>query len=261
MGTRGLIFSSALLLLLLARTVLVISATPPFACDPANPSTRTFGFCNTTLPIDKRVSDLISRLTLEEKIQQLDDETPAIPRLGVPKYNWWSEALHGVSSWGHGIHFDRIIPSATSFPQVILTAASFNPDLWYRIGQVVHAPNASVCDVGDYGLTFWSPNVNIFRDPRWGRGQETPGEDPVTASKYAVAFVRGLQGDSPTGERYIASDCAAVDFMYGATHYAKTLEEAVSYALKAGKEDYASLVLFTAFIADTTHKQATQIYF
>ncbi|RRT37476.1 hypothetical protein B296_00033056, partial [Ensete ventricosum] len=163
MGTRGLIFSSALLLLLL-RTVLVISATPPFACDPANPSTRTFGFCNTTLPIDKRVSDLISRLTLEEKIQQLDDETPAIPRLGVPKYNWWSEALHGVSSWGHGIHFDRIIPGATSFPQVILTAASFNPDLWYRIGQ------------------------------------ETPGEDPVTASKYAVAFVRGLQGDSPTGE-------------------------------------------------------------
>ncbi|KAJ8500950.1 hypothetical protein OPV22_011502 [Ensete ventricosum] len=324
MGTRGLIFSSALLLLLLARTVLVISATPPFACDPANPSTRTFGFCNTTLPIDKRVSDLISRLTLEEKIQQLDDETPAIPRLGVPKYNWWSEALHGVSSWGHGIHFDRIIPSATSFPQVILTAASFNPDLWYRIGQTIAVEARALYNAGHAdGLTFWSPNVNIFRDPRWGRGQETPGEDPVTASKYAVAFVRGLQGDSPTGERsgqlmtsscckhftaydldnwnginrhifnakvtaqdmedtfqppfkscveegratcvmcsynevngvptcadynlltkqakkewgldgYIASDCAAVDYMYGATHYAKTLEEAVSYALKAG---------------------------
>ncbi|RWW07386.1 hypothetical protein GW17_00029232 [Ensete ventricosum] len=202
MGTRGLIFSGALLLLLVARTVLVISATPPFACDPANPSTRNLGFCQTTLPIDKRVSDLISRLTLEEKIQQLDDQAPEIPRLGVPKYNWWSEALHGLSNWGHGMHFSgRTIPGATSFPQVILTAASFNPDLWYRskaIGVEARALyNAGQAD----GLTLWSPNVNIFRDPRWGRGQETPGEDPTTASKYAVSFVRGLQGDSPTGER------------------------------------------------------------
>ncbi|RZS28806.1 hypothetical protein BHM03_00062455 [Ensete ventricosum] len=189
MGTRGLIFSSALLLLLLAQPVLVISATPPFACNPASSSTPTFGFCNTTLPIDKRVNDLISRLTLEEKIQQLDHKAAEIPRLGVPKYNWWSEALHGLA-WG--VHFDPIIPGATSFPQVILTAASFNPDLWYR------------------GLTFWSPNVNIFRDPRWGRGQETPGEDPITASKYAVAFVRGLQGDTATGGRsgqLMASSC------------------------------------------------------
>ncbi|THU57500.1 hypothetical protein C4D60_Mb03t04190 [Musa balbisiana] len=325
MGTPGLIFSSALLLLLLAQPVLVVSATPPFACDPANPSTRNFGFCQTTLPIDKRVSDLISRLTLEEKIQQLDDQAPEIPRLGVPKYNWWSEALHGLSNGGHGMHFRGLtIPNATSFPQVILTAASFNPDLWYRIGQAIAVEARALYNAGQAdGLTFWSPNVNIFRDPRWGRGQETPGEDPTTASKYAVSFVRGLQGDSPTGERsgqlmtsacckhltaydldswngsvrytfdarvtaqdmedtfqppfrscveqgratcvmcsynrvngvptcadynlltkqaknlwgldgYISSDCGSVDMIYGASHYAKTPEEAVGYALKAG---------------------------
>ncbi|THU57496.1 hypothetical protein C4D60_Mb03t04150 [Musa balbisiana] len=328
MGTRrefhgGLTFSVALLLLLVQP--LIVFSSPPIACDPTNPSTRNYAFCQTTLPIDKRVNDLISRLTLEEKIQQLDDQAAEIPRLGVPKYNWWSEALHGLSNWGHGMHFiGRTIPAATSFPQVILTAASFNPDLWYRIGQAIAVEARAMYNAGQAdGLTLWSPNVNIFRDPRWGRGQETPGEDPTTASKYAVSFVRGLQGDSPTGERsgqlmtsacckhftaydldnwngnvrftfdarvtaqdmedtfqppfrscveqgratcvmcsynrvngvptcadynlltkqaknlwgldgYIASDCAAVDFIYGASHYAKTLEEAVSYALKAG---------------------------
>ncbi|RZS28243.1 hypothetical protein BHM03_00061810 [Ensete ventricosum] len=136
MGTRkelhgGLTFSGALPLLLLLLLVqpLIVFSSPPIACDPANPSTRNYTFCQTTLPVDKRVNDLISRLTLEEKIQQLDDQAPEIPRLGVPKYNWWSEALHGVSWGGHGVHFNRTIPSATSFPQVILSAASFNPDL------------------------------------------------------------------------------------------------------------------------------------
>ncbi|THU57502.1 hypothetical protein C4D60_Mb03t04210 [Musa balbisiana] len=206
MGTRreldGLIFSSALLLLLLAQPLLVFSATPPFACDPADPSTRNYGFCQTTLPTDKRAADLISRLTLEEKIQQLGHIAPAIPRLGLPNYKWWSEALHGVSNWGRGIRFNGTIRAATSFPQVIVSAASFNPDLWYRIGQAIGVEARAIYNVGQAeGLTLWSPNVNIFRDPRWGRGQETPGEDPMTASKYAVAFVRGLQGDSPTGER------------------------------------------------------------
>lgn len=125
-----------LLLLLLVQPSLVSPSTPPFACDPANPLTPSLAFCKTTLPIDQRVDDIISRLTLEEKIQQLGDVGPAIPRLGVPAYKWWSEALHGVSSWGRGIHFNGTIRSATCFPQVILTAASFNPRLWYRIGQV-----------------------------------------------------------------------------------------------------------------------------
>ncbi|KAJ8500948.1 hypothetical protein OPV22_011500 [Ensete ventricosum] len=327
MGTRGLILSSALLLLLLAQPLLVFAATPPFACDPANPSTPTFGFCQKTLPVDNRANDLISRLTLEEKIQQLGDIAPAIPRLGLPNYKWWSEALHGVSGWGRGIRFNGTITAATSFPQVILSAASFNPDLWYRIGQAIGVEARAINNVGQAeGLTFWSPNVNIFRDPRWGRGQETPGEDPLTASKYAVAFVRGLQGDSPTGERrseqlmtsacckhytaydlenwkgnsrftfnalvtaqdmedtyqppfkscvqegratcvmcsynrvngvptcadfdlltqqarkswgldgYIASDCGAVNLIYGAIGYAKSPEEAVADVLKSGMD-------------------------
>ncbi|WOL19415.1 putative beta-D-xylosidase 7 [Canna indica] len=195
-------YFNALLLLLLLPPFLVSPLTPPFACDPANSSIQKLDFCKTTLPIDKRVDDLISRLTLQEKTPQLGDIAPAIPRLGIPAYKWWSEALHGVSSWGRGIHFNGTIHSATNFPQVILTAASFNPQLWYRIGQAIGIEARAIYNMGQAeGLTFWSPNVNIFRDPRWGRGQETPGEDPTTASKYAVSFVRGLQGDSFSGGR------------------------------------------------------------
>ncbi|KAJ0988602.1 hypothetical protein J5N97_006958 [Dioscorea zingiberensis] len=171
----------------------VQSAQPPFSCD----SPQNYNFCNTKLSIEQRVGDLISKLTLDEKISQLGDIAPAIPRLGVPAYKWWSESLHGVSNVGRGIYLNSTIRSATSFPQVILSAASFNPGLWYRIGQAIGTEARAVYNAGQAeGLTFWSPNINVFRDPRWGRGQETPGEDPATASKYAVSYVRGLQGDS-----------------------------------------------------------------
>ncbi|XP_074589386.1 LOW QUALITY PROTEIN: putative beta-D-xylosidase 7 [Curcuma longa] len=196
-----------LLLLLVVQPFALISlaqSTPPFSCDPSNPLTQTLTFCDEALPlpISKRVDDLIMRLSLEEKVPQLGDVAAAIPRLGVPSYKWWSEALHGVSSWGRGIHFNATIRAATNFPQVILTAASFNPQLWYRIGQAIGNEARAIYNVGQAeGLTFWSPNVNIFRDPRWGRGQETPGEDPTTVSKYAVAFVRGLQGDAFRGDK------------------------------------------------------------
>ncbi|RWW07389.1 hypothetical protein GW17_00029236 [Ensete ventricosum] len=148
------VLSALLLLLLLVQPHVVFSSTPPFACDPSNPSTPDYAFCKTTLPIDKRVSDLVSRLTLDEKIPQLGDIAPAIPRLGVPSYKWWSEALH-------------------AFPKSYLPRLPSTPG---------------------YGIAS-------DRDPRWGRGQETPGEDPMTASKYAVYFVRGLQGDSFRGRR------------------------------------------------------------
>lgn len=114
----------------------VESTQPPFSCDPASPSTNSYRFCKTTLPISERVRDLVSRLTLDEKVSQLVNSAPAIPRLGIPAYQWWSEALHGVSNAGPGIRFNGSIRSATSFPQVILTAASFDDRLWYRIGQV-----------------------------------------------------------------------------------------------------------------------------
>ncbi|XP_044404258.1 probable beta-D-xylosidase 7 isoform X2 [Triticum aestivum] len=120
------------LLLLLLRLHVAAAADPPFSCGA--PSSAAF--CDRRLPISQRAGDLVSRLTLEEKISQLGDESPAVDRLGVPAYKWWSEALHGVANAGRGVHLDGPLRAATSFPQVILTAASFNPHLWYRIGQV-----------------------------------------------------------------------------------------------------------------------------
>lgn len=119
-------------LLALSSSRVAVAAAPPFSCGaPSNAP-----YCDRKLPIEQRAGDLVSKLTLEEKISQLGDESPAVARLGVPAYKWWSEALHGVANAGRGIHLDGPLRAATSFPQVILTAASFNPHLWYRIGQV-----------------------------------------------------------------------------------------------------------------------------
>lgn len=109
---------------------------PPHSCDSSNPETSSLLFCRTSLPIRARVKDLVSRLTLDEKISQLVNTAPGIPRLGIPAYEWWSEALHGVAGVGKGIALNGTIHFTTSFPQVILTAASFDANLWYRIGQV-----------------------------------------------------------------------------------------------------------------------------
>ncbi|XP_068641080.1 beta-D-xylosidase 4 [Aristolochia californica] len=172
----------------------VLAQSPVFACDVAkNPGVSAFGFCDTSLPISDRVQDLVKRLTLQEKITFLVNKAGAVSRLGIPTYEWWSEALHGVSYVGPGTHFSSVVPGATSFPQVILTAASFNASLFEAIGKVVSTEARAMYNVGLAGLTFWSPNINIFRDPRWGRGQETPGEDPLLSSKYAAGYVKGLQ--------------------------------------------------------------------
>ncbi len=145
--------------------------------------------------VDKRVNDLVSRMTFEEKLSQMQNGSKAIPRLGIPKYNWWSECLHGVAA--NGI--------ATVFPQAIGMAATWDPDLIHQEADVIsteaRAKHNEDVKNGQrnifQGLTFWSPNVNLFRDPRWGRGQETYGEDPFLESKIGVAFVKGLQGDDP----------------------------------------------------------------
>ncbi|PIN01541.1 Xylan 1,4-beta-xylosidase [Handroanthus impetiginosus] len=189
-----------ILLLFLRHLRRADSAPPLFACDGSNPQTKSFAFCQTTLPVHQRVKDLVSRLTLDEKISQLVNTAPAIPRLGVPSYEWWSEALHGVSGYGLGISFKGRISGATSFPQVILSASTFDSHLWYRIGQAIGIEARAVYNEGQAkGMTFWAPNINIYRDPRWGRGHETPGEDPLVAGKYAVAFVRGFQGETFEG--------------------------------------------------------------
>lgn len=144
---------------------------------------------------EERAADLVSRMTLEEKVAQLQNDAPAIPRLGVPKYEWWNEALHGVARAG----------AATSFPQAIGLAATFDTHLMREVATAIsdearakHHEFASRNQRNRYqGLTFWSPNINIFRDPRWGRGQETYGEDPFLTSLMGVEFVKGLQGDDP----------------------------------------------------------------
>ncbi|KAI3978506.1 hypothetical protein MKX01_015681 [Papaver californicum] len=180
------------LLLIMINTGASAATEAPFACDALSPSTNSYIFCNISLPISERVANLISLLTLEEKIGHLGNTAPAIHRLGIPGYEWRSEALHGVSNKGLAIRFNGLIRSATSFPQVILTAASFDTHLWYRIGQSCIQCRTSIRN--DILGTKYK-----FRDPRWGRGQETPGEDPMVTSSYSVSYVRGIQGDSFQG--------------------------------------------------------------
>ncbi|ONK73945.1 uncharacterized protein A4U43_C03F1200 [Asparagus officinalis] len=182
--------------------------TPVFACDTSsNPNLTSFGFCNTSMGIEARVLDLVGRLTLQEKIGFLVNKAGAVSRLGIPSYEWWSEALHGVSYVGPGTHFSSLVPGATSFPQPILTAASFNATLFEAIGKVVSTEARAMHNVGLAGLTFWSPNINIVRDPRWGRAQETPGEDPTLTSKYAVGYVKGLQDADEPDRLKVAACC------------------------------------------------------
>lgn len=201
------------LLLLVCLSLLLSppSSTLQFACDKRVIDATQLAFCNTNLSYAARANDLVTRLTLQEKVQQLINSATGISRLGVPPYQWWSEALHGVSNTGPGVHFNKTVPGATSFPAVILSAASFNESLWLKTGQVVSTEARAMYNAGLAGLTYWSPNVNVFRDPRWGRGQETPGEDPLVVAKYAVNYVRGLQemGDEgcATGDRLKVSSC------------------------------------------------------
>lgn len=152
-------------------------------------------YLNPDAPREARVEDLLQRMTLEEKLTQLLHHAAAIPRLGIPEYDWWSEALHGVARNGW----------ATVFPEPIGLAATFDADLLRRVGSAVgdevRAKHHAAVRAGQHnryqGLTVWCPNINIFRDPRWGRGQETFGEDPVLTGTLGAAYVRGLQGDDP----------------------------------------------------------------
>jgi beta-glucosidase len=148
-----------------------------------------------SLSFEERAKDLVSRMTLEEKVNQMVFSAPAIPRLGIPSYNWWNEALHGIARAG----------TATVFPQAIGMAATFDENLIHKVADVISTEGRAKYhesqkngDRGIYkGLTFWSPNVNIFRDPRWGRGHETYGEDPYLTGRLGVAFIKGLQGNDP----------------------------------------------------------------
>lgn len=162
-----------------------------------------FPWYDQTLPVEERVEKLIDSMTIEEKIGQMMHDAPAIERLGIPAYNWWNECLHGVARAG----------LATVYPQAIGLAATFDDEALYRAARIIsdearakHHQFVREGQRGIYqGLTFWSPNINIFRDPRWGRGQETYGEDPYLTSRMGLAFVRGLQGDNPQLLKLVAT--------------------------------------------------------
>ncbi|HET7898248.1 MAG TPA: glycoside hydrolase family 3 N-terminal domain-containing protein, partial [Flavisolibacter sp.] len=153
-------------------------------------------FRNASLPLETRVSNLLKQLTLEEKISLLGFRNKAIDRLNIPAYNWWNEALHGVARAG----------LATVFPQAIGMAATFNDSLLQAVADVISTEARAKYNLATaqdrrlqyMGLTFWSPNINLFRDPRWGRGQETYGEDPFLTATMGTAFVKGMQGNNPT---------------------------------------------------------------
>ena len=143
----------------------------------------------------KKATELVSQMTLEEKASQLRYDAPAIKRLGIPAYNWWNEALHGVARAGQ----------ATVFPQAIGLGATFDTELLGQIADTIATEGRAKYNAYSQeedrdiykGLTFWSPNVNIFRDPRWGRGHETFGEDPYLTSRLGVRYIEGMQGDDP----------------------------------------------------------------
>ena len=201
----------------LRRTVLIFTLLVPFSLRAQAPPQRpapapteqqikaaaAMPFRDASLPVDKRVEDLVGRLTLEEKVSQLIDRAAPIPRLDIPAYNWWNEGLHGIARSGF----------ATMFPQAIGNAATWDAPLVHSIGEVVSTEarakyNDAIAHGNHdryFGLTIWSPNINIFRDPRWGRGQETYGEDPFLTARLGTAFVEGVQGDDQHYFRAIAT--------------------------------------------------------
>lgn len=201
--SAGRIFASASVSLILALSVSAVAETAPSKLR------------DTTLSPEDRAADLVSKMTLEEKAAQLGHTAPAIPRLGVPRYNWWNEGLHGVARAG----------VATVFPQAIGMAAAWDEPMMKSVGDVIstefrakYVERVDADGGTDWyrGLTVWSPNINIFRDPRWGRGQETYGEDPYLTARLGIGFIQGLQGNDPK--------------------YYKTIATAKHYAVHSGPE-------------------------
>ena len=197
-GKKSHIFLTIAALALLGLT----SSSAASADLPQNGSAPIY--MDAKQPIAARVDDLISRMTLEEKASQLVNQARAIPRLGIPAYNWWNEALHGVARSG----------LATVFPEPVGLGATFDPALIHSMAVVISTEARVKYNIAErrspdheiyQGLTFWSPNINIFRDPRWGRGQETYGEDPFLTGEMGKAFVTGMQGDDPKYLRTVAT--------------------------------------------------------
>jgi len=183
--------------------IVILFAVAFHAVAQTTTSSSTLPYLDTSLPTDKRVTDLVARMTLEEKASQLVNQARAIPRLQVPAYDWWSEALHGVANAGTATVFPEPIGLAATFdiPLIHDMAVAISTEARAKHNQAVRAGRRDIME----GLDFWSPNINIFRDPRWGRGQETYGEDPFLTGRMGVAFVTGMQGDDPKYFRVVST--------------------------------------------------------
>jgi beta-glucosidase-like glycosyl hydrolase len=181
----------------------------PTVCSPGDASSK-FPFCDQTLSFDNRATDLVNRLTLDEKQSILDNGAKAVPRLGIPAYQWWSEGLHGPLE--PCVSDGSVTKCPTNFPAASAMAAALNDTLYLAAGSVVGVEGRAISNlrthdskIGD-GLTYWAPNANMERDPRWGRNQEAPGEDPLLTSKYIAHYVRGLQeGEDPDHVQMVAT--------------------------------------------------------
>jgi beta-glucosidase len=161
---------------------------------------NSLDYKNPELGFGERATDLVSRLTMEEKIAQMSNDAPAIKRLGIPEFNYQGEALHGIAEAAGG----KYMP-ATSFPQSIAMGSTWNPDLMLAVATAISDEGRAFYNMGEMDISFWSPNINMLRDPRWGRNDEAYSEDPYLMSRMAVAFVKGLQGDHPVYLKSIAS--------------------------------------------------------
>jgi beta-D-xylosidase 4 len=191
--------------LLLTITTYVNGQNASFPDCKAGPL-AAFSICNSSLSSRQRAVDLVSRLNISEKISRMGVSASAITRLGLPTYSWYCEGLHGIA-YSLCVHFGGDLPAATSFPMTINLGATFNMTLINRMASVISTEARAFNNEGRAGLSFFTPNINIFRDPRWGRGEETVGEDPFLGSQYVYALVTGLQGGDT--ERYlkVAATC------------------------------------------------------
>eukprot|EP01084_Bolivina_argentea_P283736 486031_1 len=208
-----------IVLLTLIYTINCKSWTNP--CNSTNVS--SLPFCNTKLSFEQRAHDLVYNQEAKQPNYAaiLQGLTPngakPVPSLNIPGYNWWNEALHGLARGESG--------AVTQFPQVITTGATFNESLFYMIGDAIGNEGRALFNIGKDGITYWAPNVNIFRDPRWGRGQETPGEDPFLTSRYAGNFVSGIQGSDP---KYLKASSCCKHFL--------------DYSMEQGRTSYDAIV-------------------
>ena len=204
MMTKTLCIVMMAILAIMTTTISASSVTWTNPCL-SEPLSKT-DVCDTKIANEDRVEALVNLLKPLEKAALMSNTAGAVPRLNIPAYQWWSEALHGVGN-SPGVNFTGKTPFATSFPQVVTTSSSYNKSLFYAIGQAVGTEGRAFFNNQHAGLTFWAPNVNIFRDPRWGRGQETPGEDPTLTSAYAANFPLGFQSGESYPKYLKASSC------------------------------------------------------